>query len=172
MLMSSSFSRRAVTRERSISVVTLLCALLMPIPGFSQPSPVALPSDVQYVTTVEGINEYRLPNGLRVLLLADPTKSNITVNITYMVGSRQEDYGETGMAHLLEHLMFRGSTHHPNVPKELKDHGTRPNGITSSTAPNISRRFRLPRKTCSGRSIWRRTAWSMPSSLSRISIPR
>jgi zinc protease len=131
MLMFSSFSLRAVTRDRSISVVTLLCALLMPMPGFSQPSPVALPSDVQYVTSVEGINEYRLSNGLRVLLLADPTKPNITVNITYMVGSRQEDYGETGMAHLLEHLMFRGSTHHPNVPKELKDHGTRPNGITS-----------------------------------------
>ncbi len=103
----------------------------MPGRSYGQSSPVALPPDVQYVTGAEGINEYRLPNGLRVLLFADPTKSNITVNITYMVGSRQEDYGETGMAHLLEHLMFRGSTHHPDVPKELKDHGTRPNGTTS-----------------------------------------
>src|SRR4051812_46442842 len=59
------------------------------------PSPVPLPAGISYVTSVEGINEYRLPNGLRVLLFADPSKSNITVNITYLVGSRHEDYGET-----------------------------------------------------------------------------
>ena len=96
----------------------------------AQTSPVTLPAGVKYVTSVEGINEYQLPNGLRILLFADPTKSNITVNITYMVGSRHEDYGETGMAHLLEHLMFKGSTNHTNVPKELTDHGSRPNGTT------------------------------------------
>jgi zinc protease len=90
----------------------------------------SLPAGVQKVTSVEGITEYRLPNGLRVLLFPDPTKSNITVNITYVVGSRHEDYGETGMAHLLEHLMFKGSKNHPNVPKELTDHGSRPNGTT------------------------------------------
>ncbi|MGJ5816935.1 M16 family metallopeptidase [Paludibaculum fermentans] len=90
----------------------------------------ALPQGVQKATSVEGITEYHLSNGLRVLLFPDPTKSNITVNITYMVGSRHEDYGETGMAHLLEHLMFKGSTNHPNVPKELQDHGARPNGTT------------------------------------------
>jgi zinc protease len=82
------------------------------------------------VTTVEGITEYRLDNGLRVLLFPDPSKSTITVNVTYMVGSRHEDYGETGMAHLLEHLMFMGSKNHPDIKKELQDHGTRPNGTT------------------------------------------
>jgi zinc protease len=96
----------------------------------AQTSPVALPPGVSYVTSVEGINEYRLANGLRVVLFADPTKTNITVNVTYMVGSRHEDYGETGMAHLLEHLLFKGSTKHPDIPKELTDHGTRPNGTT------------------------------------------
>ena len=89
-----------------------------------------LPQGVQKVTSVEGITEYTLQNGLRVLLFPDPTKSNATVNITYLVGSRHEDYGETGMAHLLEHLMFKGSTNHTNVPKELTDHGARPNGTT------------------------------------------
>lgn len=97
----------------------------------AQPAaPVPLPAGVTFVTGVEGINEYRLTNGLRVLLFADPTKSNITVNITYMVGSRHEDYGESGMAHLLEHLLFKGSKNHPNITKELQDHGTRPNGTT------------------------------------------
>src|SRR5947209_5132930 len=75
------------------------------------------------VTQVEGITEYRLPNGLRVLLFPDASKPKITVNITYMVGSRMEGYGETGMAHLLEHMMFKGSTKHPHVPAELTEHG-------------------------------------------------
>jgi zinc protease len=84
----------------------------------------------QKITTVEGITEYRLPNGLRVLLFPDPTKPTITVNITYLVGSGYENYGETGMAHLLEHLSFKGTPKHPNVPQELTEHGARPNGTT------------------------------------------
>jgi zinc protease len=82
------------------------------------------------VTTVEGITEYRLQNGLRVLLFPDNSKQTITVNITYMVGSKHENYGETGMAHLLEHLVFKGTPNHPNIPQELTEHGARPNGTT------------------------------------------
>lgn len=90
----------------------------------------ALPKGAERVTSVEGITEYRLANGLEVLLFPDPTKPTITVNITYRVGSRNEGYGETGMAHLLEHLMFKGSRNHPNIPQELTSHGARPNGTT------------------------------------------
>ena len=82
------------------------------------------------VTTVEGITEYRLENGLRVLLFPDQSKQTITVNITYLVGSRHENYGETGMAHLLEHMVFKGTPKHPNIPQELTEHGARPNGTT------------------------------------------
>ncbi len=92
--------------------------------------PSATPAAASKVTSVEGITEYALPNGLHVLLFPDPTKPTVTVNITYRVGSRNENYGETGMAHLLEHLMFKGSTHHRNVPQELTSHGARPNGTT------------------------------------------
>lgn len=80
--------------------------------------------------SVEGITEYELPNGLRILLFPDQTKSTATVNITYLVGSRMEGYGETGMAHLLEHMLFKGSTNHPNIPQELSSHGASPNGTT------------------------------------------
>ncbi len=80
--------------------------------------------------TVEGITEYTLPNGLRVLLFPDPSKPTVTVNITYLVGSRFEAYGETGMAHLLEHLVFKGTPCHRNVPQELTEHGANPNGTT------------------------------------------
>jgi len=90
----------------------------------------ALPKGVEFVTSVEGITEYKLPNGMRVLLFPDQSKPTITVNITYLVGSRHENYGETGMAHLLEHLVFKGTPKHPNIPQELTAHGARPNGTT------------------------------------------
>lgn len=82
------------------------------------------------VATVEGITQYNLANGMKVLIFPDQSKATITVNVTYMVGSRHEGYGETGMAHLLEHMVFKGSTNHPNIPQELTAHGARPNGST------------------------------------------
>jgi zinc protease len=91
---------------------------------------------------VEGITEYRLANGLRVVLFPDPSKPTVTVNMTYLVGSRYEGYGETGMAHLLEHMMFKGSTHHTNIPRELTEHGARPNGSTSDDRTNYHETFR------------------------------
>jgi zinc protease len=88
------------------------------------------PPGVVRVTQVEGITEYRLANGLQVLLFPDPSKPTITVNITYLVGSRFESYGETGMAHLLEHLIFKGSKHYPDPDKEFNRRGFRNNGST------------------------------------------
>ena len=82
------------------------------------------------LTSVEGISEYRLANGLKVLLFPDPSKSTITVNVTYLVGSRHEGYGESGMAHLLEHMVFKGTPRHPDIPRELSARGARPNGTT------------------------------------------
>src|SRR5881296_2655112 len=83
------------------------------------------------VTSLEGITEYQLENGLRVLLFPDSSQSKVTVNLTVLVGSRQEGYGETGMAHLLEHMVFKGTPKHPHVPKELQEHGAQFNGSTS-----------------------------------------
>jgi zinc protease len=94
------------------------------------PAYVAAQTGAEKVTSAEGITEYRLQNGFRVLLFPDPSKPTVIVNITYLVGSRHEGYGETGMAHLLEHMLYKGSMNHPNVDKELQDHGTRANGST------------------------------------------
>jgi zinc protease len=82
------------------------------------------------VATVEGITEYRLENGLRILLFPDASKQTTTVNITYLVGSKHENYGETGMAHLLEHLVFKGTTKRPSVTEEITAHGAEWNGTT------------------------------------------
>jgi zinc protease len=75
------------------------------------------------VVTVEGITEYRLENGVRFLLFPDPAASTVTINMTVLVGSRHEGYGETGMAHLLEHMLFKGTPTFPNIDKVLQDHG-------------------------------------------------
>jgi zinc protease len=89
------------------------------------------------VTSVEGITEYQLHNGLRVLLFPDQSKQTFTVNVTYLVGSKHENYGETGMAHLLEHLVFKGTPKYPmNIMKELEDRGGNFNGTTSFDRTN------------------------------------
>lgn len=108
---------------KKISLLVAAVCLLIAANSYAQGIP-------RKVTSVEGITEYRLDNGLRVLLFPDPSKATITVNITYLVGSRMEGYGETGMAHLLEHMVFKGSTNHPNIPQELTSHGASPNGTT------------------------------------------
>jgi zinc protease len=103
--------------------------------------PAPAPAPPEKVTTVEGITEYRLANGLRVLMFPDQTKQTITVNVTYLVGSRHENYGETGMAHLLEHMVFKGSPRHTDIPSELASHGSRPNGTTSWDRTNYFETF-------------------------------
>ena len=109
--------------------------------GPQAPAAADLPTGVERVTSVEGITEYRLANGLKVLLFPDPTKETITVNVTYLVGSAHESYGETGMAHLLEHLVFKGTPKHPNIPQELTEHGSRPNGTTWTDRTNYFETF-------------------------------
>ncbi|MFM8571178.1 MAG: M16 family metallopeptidase [Pirellula sp.] len=82
------------------------------------------------ITTVEGITEYSLENGLKILLFQDRSQPKVTVNCTIFVGSRHEGYGEAGMAHLLEHMLFKGTELHPDIPKALKDRGADFNGTT------------------------------------------
>ena len=89
-------------------------------------------SALEKVQSIEGVTEHRLANGLRVLTLPDPGTDTLTVHIVYLVGSRHEDYGEKGMAHLLEHMLFKGSTGHPDVKPGLIARGARYNGTTSA----------------------------------------
>jgi zinc protease len=109
-----------------------------PLAALSVSEPLGKPVKI---ASVEGITEYRLDNGLRVLLFPDPSKPTITVNITYLVGSRNENYGETGMAHLLEHMLFKGTPRHLDIPRDLTEHGARSNGQTSFDRTNYFETF-------------------------------
>ena len=114
---------------------------------------------VTKVTSVEGITEYRLDNGLRLLVFPDASKPNITVNMTYLVGSRHEGTGEGGMAHLLEHMVFKGSPKHTNIPQELTEHGARPNGTTNWDRTNYFETFQATDENLKWALDLNRTAW-------------
>jgi zinc protease len=103
---------------------------------FSQTGFAQTPPSPTKVTSVEGITEYRLNNGLKVLLFPDNSKPTVTVNVTYLVGSRFESYGETGMAHLLEHMLFKGTAKRNGIMTELSNHGAQFNGTTSYDRTN------------------------------------
>ncbi|NDE24948.1 MAG: insulinase family protein, partial [Betaproteobacteria bacterium] len=98
-------------------------------------------SSLKAVAQVEGITEYRLANGLRVLLAPDVSKPTTTVNVTYLVGSRHENYGETGMAHLLEHMVFKGTPKFGNLMQELDKRGMDFNGTTYFDRTNYYQTF-------------------------------
>lgn len=99
-------------------------------------SAAALPKGVTLSHSVEGITEYRLANGLKVLLFPDASRPTVTVNMTYLVGSRHENYGETGMAHLLEHLLFKGAKKNPDITRQFSERGMQFNGTTSLDRTN------------------------------------
>ncbi|HUK18633.1 MAG TPA: insulinase family protein [Bryobacteraceae bacterium] len=95
-----------------------------------------LPPGVQKKASMGGITEYDFPNGLKVLLYPDAANPKVTVNVTYLVGSRHEGYGETGMAHLLEHMDFIETTNGRQIKKEIVDRGAVWNGTTSFDRTN------------------------------------
>src|SRR5919112_2218602 len=68
-----------------------------------------LPAGLTFVTEADGIREYRLANGLKVLLVENRVAPVATVMVLYKVGSRNEAVGYTGSTHLLEHMMFKGT---------------------------------------------------------------
>ncbi len=110
--------------SRTIALLTVGCWISLNAIGFADDK---MP---EKITTVEGITEYVLENGLKILLFEDRSQPKVTVNCTVFVGSRHEGYGEAGMAHLLEHMLFKGTELHPDIPKALKDRGADFNGTT------------------------------------------
>ncbi|OVZ58003.1 peptidase M16 [Pigmentiphaga sp. NML080357] len=138
---SSLTAFRSGSLGRALACVALSMTALLPPSAQAARASDSLPAGVQKVTAVEGINEYRLPNGLRILLAPDQSKPTTTVNMTYLVGSRQENYGETGMAHLLEHMLFKGTPTMRNALAEFSRRGLQANGSTWTDRTNYFASF-------------------------------
>jgi zinc protease len=131
----------------SLGAALLSALLLVAPPHTLAQGAKPVPKGPVRVTAVEGVNEYRLANGLKILLIPDRSIDTITVNVTYLVGSRHEGYGESGMAHLLEHLMFRGTKRFPNIKADFQQRGARYNGSTSFDRTNYYETFPASEKT-------------------------
>ncbi len=125
-----SLFRTVSPRPLALACALALSAHLALVPVAFAADAVVTPKGIAAGPCVEGICEYTLANGLRVLLFPDNSKPTVTVNIAYNVGSVHENYGETGMAHLLEHLLFKGTPKHPDIPAELKKRGIEKNATT------------------------------------------
>src|ERR1035437_2359882 len=115
----------------------LLAVLTLAVSAVCQ----TLPPGVQKKASVGGITEYEYPNGLRVLLYPDPANPKVTVNMIVQVGSRHEGYGETGMAHLLEHMDFIETNDGRQIKNEIVAHGAVWNGTTSEDRTNYYETF-------------------------------
>jgi zinc protease len=79
---------------------------------------------------------FTLDNGLRVLVHEDKSSPLVALNILYDVGSRDEEPGLTGLAHLFEHLMFGGSVNIPEYDMPLQMAGGENNAFTSNDITN------------------------------------
>jgi len=126
--------QRSLFAHLSAGAFAFLAAAAAPCASAAPARP--LPGGVTLGPSVEGITEYRLANGLKVLLFPDASRPTVTVNVTYLVGSRHENYGETGMAHLLEHLMFKGARKNRDITRQFADRGMDFNGTTSLDRTN------------------------------------
>ncbi|HEX2010305.1 MAG TPA: pitrilysin family protein [Roseateles sp.] len=115
-------------------------AVAVAAPASAPPSPVL-------VRELGGIGEYRLANGLQLLLFPDASKPTTTVNLVYRVGSRHEGAGEAGMAHLLEHLLFKGTPEYADIPGEMSRRGMRFNGTTTTDRTNYFSSFNADEAT-------------------------
>jgi zinc protease len=138
--MTSTITIARITHAAAVAA----CALLAPASAAwaQQPPPALhLSAGITQGPQTDGITEYDVANGLKVLLLADDSADTVTTNVTYLVGSRQEGYGESGMAHLLEHMLFKGTPTHLDIKGEMTRHGARFNGSTSYDRTNYFQTF-------------------------------
>ena len=128
--------------------LTLALAILLAAPAvMGAPAKPSKPVVPEFVREIGGISEYKLPNGLQILFFPDEAQTTTTVNVTYRVGSRYESQGEYGMAHLLEHLLFKGTPKHKDIPTEFSQKAMRFNGTTTADRTNYFASFNADDKT-------------------------
>lgn len=83
------------------------------------------------------VSRFTLDNGLRVVHSYDPSTAMVAVDVLYDTGARDESPGQTGMAHLFEHLMFGGSVNVPDFDAEIEGAGGSDNAWTSNDFTNF-----------------------------------
>lgn len=84
-----------------------------------------------------GFSSYRLANGFKIILVPYPSAANVRVELLVKTGSKLEGYGETGMAHLLEHMLFKSAGLRASLKSDLTALGANWNGTTTADRTNF-----------------------------------
>jgi zinc protease len=146
--------------HRTVTIAALALVLSATIAGQSPAPTAASPRSstpafdrAQYAIAHQS---FVLDNGLRVIVHEDRSVPVVAVNLWYHVGSRNEQRGKTGFAHLFEHFFFNGSEHYPKGFREAMDDlgANNRNGTTSADRTNFLKTSRCRRS--SARSTWKR----------------
>ena len=103
-----------------LSILFILIALIMPVASHSEEKSIA--------------SSYFLENGLQLVVIPDRRAPVVTHMIWYKVGSAEDPPGKSGIAHFLEHLMFKGTTRYPEgvFSKAVSEIGGEENAFTTS----------------------------------------
>ena len=112
------------------------------------------------------VSRFTLDNGLRLVHLLDESTEMVHVNILYGVGAKNEDYEYTGLAHLLEHLMFGGTELFPSFDDPLEEAGADSNAFTNNDFTNYY--ISLPRMNAE--LAWRATECATCFSTTKVSM--
>ncbi len=114
----------------TVAASALLLGLPAAAPAFAQPAP---PTAGSVVVPPLGFQERTLPNGLKIYTARDTSTSNVTVQVWYKVGSKDDPQDRSGFAHLFEHLMFKATQNFPDetFDRLTEDVGGNNNAFTS-----------------------------------------
>lgn len=120
---------------------SVLCAALL---AFAAPA-TAVPPNPDAGTAIParpdaqaaGFSSYRLANGFKIILVPFPSAANARIELLVKTGSKLEGYGETGMAHLLEHMLFKSAGKRADLKSDLTALGAHWNGTTNADRTNF-----------------------------------
>lgn len=100
-------------------------------------SPVPRPAEPVLDAQAGGFSSYRLANGFKIILAPYPSAATVRIELLVKTGSKLEGYGETGMAHLLEHMLFKSAGRRTDLKSELTALGATWNGTTNADRTNF-----------------------------------
>jgi zinc protease len=147
----SHLAARARSRGRGLGLgaavlfaTGLLTSLSVPAVAAAPSAPAVAEAAVAHpvlVRTLDDISEYRLPNGLQVLLVHDASKPVVAVQLTVRAGALQDPPGASGAMHFLEHLMFRARPDQGPAYAAIAQRGIRANATTSHDRTTFTASF-------------------------------
>lgn len=118
-------------------IVPLFAVLAQFVAATAEAKPAAPPAPTARLDAqAAGFSSYVLPNGFKIILLPFASAANARVELVVKTGSKLEGYGETGMAHLLEHMLFKSAGQRADLKSELTALGANWNGTTSVDRTN------------------------------------